>query len=99
MLSEVIALEVLALVKKTHTPVSATSVPSVTNTLAFLLRPAAVVMEDGVVVGVAVLVVVLVVVLGAGVGVAVAAAPVTVSRRDRSSCEAAVYERPVLAVC
>jgi hypothetical protein len=43
--------------------------------------------------------VVLVVVLGAGVGVAVAAAPVTVSRRDRSSCEAAVYERPVLAVC
>ena len=46
MLSEVIALEVLALVKKTHTPVSATSVPSVTNTLAFLLRPAAWVMED-----------------------------------------------------
>lgn len=39
MFSEVIALEVLALVKKTHTPVSATSLPSVTNTLHFLLRP------------------------------------------------------------
>lgn len=37
MFSEVIALELLALVKKTHTPVSATSLPSVTNTLAFLL--------------------------------------------------------------
>ena len=39
MFSEVIALEVLALVKKTHTPVKATSLPSVTNTLDFLLRP------------------------------------------------------------
>lgn len=37
MFSEVIALEVLALVKKTHTPISATSLPSVTNTLNFLL--------------------------------------------------------------
>lgn len=39
MFSDVIVLEVLALVKKTHTPVSATSLPSVTNTLDFLLRP------------------------------------------------------------
>lgn len=39
MFSEVIVFEVLALVKKTHTPVSATSFPSVTNTLDFLLRP------------------------------------------------------------
>lgn len=39
MFSEVIAFEVLALVKKTHTPVSATSLPSVTNTLDFLLGP------------------------------------------------------------
>lgn len=38
MFSEVIVLEVLALVKKTHTPVSATSLPSVTNTLGFWLR-------------------------------------------------------------
>lgn len=38
MFSEVIVLEVLALVKKTHTPVSATSLPSVTNTLDFLLQ-------------------------------------------------------------
>lgn len=38
MFSEVIVLEVLALVKNTHTPVSATSLPSVTNTLNFLLR-------------------------------------------------------------
>lgn len=38
MFSEVTALEVLALVKKTHTPVSATSFPSVTNSLDFLLR-------------------------------------------------------------
>lgn len=39
MFSEVTALEVLALVKKTHTPVSATSLPSVTNTLNFLVQP------------------------------------------------------------
>lgn len=39
MFSEVTVLEVLGLVKKTHTPVSATSFPSVTNTLDFLLRP------------------------------------------------------------
>lgn len=39
MFSEVTAFEVLALVKKTHTPVSATSLPSVTNTLDFLLWP------------------------------------------------------------
>ena len=63
MLSEVTALEVLARVKKTHTPVSATSVPSVTNTLAFLPRPAGWVMEvvEGEAAAEA---------LGAGVGVA-----------------------------
>lgn len=38
MFSAVTALEVLARVKKTHTPVRATSVPSVTNTFAFLMR-------------------------------------------------------------
>lgn len=36
MFSEVIAFEALALVKKTHTPVRATSLPSVTNTFCFL---------------------------------------------------------------
>lgn len=39
MFSEVTAFEVLARVKKTHTPVSATSLPSVTNTLNFLVKP------------------------------------------------------------
>lgn len=38
MFSEVIVFEVLALVKKTHTPVSGTSLPSVTNTLDLVLR-------------------------------------------------------------
>lgn len=40
MFSEVIAFEVLALVKNTQTPVRATSLPSVTNTLDFLLQAA-----------------------------------------------------------
>lgn len=40
MFSAVMALEVLVRVKTTHVPVRATSVPSVTNTFAFLLRVA-----------------------------------------------------------
>ena len=79
-------MEVLALVKKTHTPVNATSVPSVTNTLAFLLRPAAawawVTVEEMVVV---VVVEVVVEGLGAGVGVAedAAATPAAATRKHR----------------
>lgn len=40
MFSEEIVFEVSALVKNTQTPVRATSLPSVTNTLDFLLQPA-----------------------------------------------------------
>lgn len=46
MFSEVIAFEVLALVKNTQTPVRATSLPSVTNTLDFLLQAACCVTQE-----------------------------------------------------
>lgn len=39
MFSGVMALEGSVLMKKTHTPVRATSFPSVTNTLGFLIFP------------------------------------------------------------